>query len=76
MGCDRASSNFVPNVLDEFERGVEPMLLVGTLLLVHGDDVEEVRQWAAGDPYNSAGLFETVTVAPLNYYAVDPRAHM
>ena len=49
---------------------------VGTLLLVHGDDVEEVRQWAAGDPYNSAGLFETVTVAPLNYYAVDPRAHM
>ena len=44
---------------------------VGTLLVVNGDDVDEVRDWAATDPYAAAGLFEGVTVAPLNSYSVD-----
>ena len=49
---------------------------VGTLLFVNGDGVDEVKEWAASDPYNAAGLFDEVTVAPLSYYAVDPRARM
>jgi len=44
---------------------------VGSLLVVNGDDLAEVRDWAATDPYKHAGLFASVTVAPLNMYAVD-----
>lgn len=44
---------------------------VGSLLIVNGDDLAEVRDWAATDPYNEAGLFESVTIAPLNSYGVD-----
>lgn len=44
---------------------------VGTLLIVNGDELAEVRQWAASDPYAKAGLFESVTVAPLTSYAID-----
>lgn len=44
---------------------------VGTLLLVNGDDLDEVRDWVATDPYNRAGLFTSTTVAPLTTYHVD-----
>ena len=49
--------------------GVGPR--VGTLLVVGGDELEEVRGWATSDPYNGAGLFESVTVAPLMTYDVE-----
>eukprot|EP00325_Prymnesiales_sp_UTEX-LB-985_P004478 CAMPEP_0174698146 /NCGR_PEP_ID=MMETSP1094-20130205/3803_1 /TAXON_ID=156173 /ORGANISM="Chrysochromulina brevifilum, Strain UTEX LB 985" /LENGTH=373 /DNA_ID=CAMNT_0015895257 /DNA_START=107 /DNA_END=1228 /DNA_ORIENTATION=+ len=49
--------------------GVGPR--VGTLLIVNGDGLAEVRDWADEDPYNKAGLFESVTVAPLASYAID-----
>ena len=43
---------------------------VGTLLFVNGDELEEVRRWASEDPYNQAGLFESVLVAPVTQYAL------
>ena len=44
---------------------------VGTLLLVNGDDLAEVEDWAKSDPYNGAGLFASVTVAPLNEFSLE-----
>lgn len=43
---------------------------VGTLLFVNGDGLDEVRRWATEDPYNQAGLFESVLVAPVTQYAL------
>ena len=43
---------------------------VGTLLFVNGDELDEVRRWASEDPYNQAGLFESVLVAPVTQYAL------
>ena len=43
---------------------------VGTLLVVNGDELGEVQAWAAEDPYNQAGLFASVLVAPLTQYAL------
>ena len=43
---------------------------VGTLLIVNGDDLNEVEDWTKADPYAAAGLFDKVVVAPLNTYAV------
>jgi hypothetical protein len=42
---------------------------VGTLLMVNGDDLDDVTTWAAADPYATAGLFDSVLVAPLASYA-------
>lgn len=39
---------------------------VGSMLIVWGDDLEEVRNWTNKDPYHIAGLFASVTVAPLH----------
>ena len=77
---------------------------VGSLLIVNGDDLDEVQSpashsllydgtpwhsgltcaspatrwqvhdWAAADPYKKAGLFESVTVAPLNEFAIEELA--
>jgi uncharacterized protein YciI len=44
---------------------------VGSLLIVSGDELGEVRGWAAADPYAAAGIFETVTIAPLSTYHVE-----
>ena len=44
---------------------------VGSLLVVNGDDLDEVKDWANTDPYNTAGLFASVSVAPLNKYSID-----
>ena len=44
---------------------------MGTLLVVNGDELDEVKRWAETDPYKRAGLFESVLVAPLTEYAVD-----
>jgi len=43
---------------------------VGTLLVVNGEDLHEVRQWAAEDPYTQAGLFARVNIAPMLEYNV------
>jgi uncharacterized protein YciI len=58
------------------DEGVDGMALgagerVGTLLLVGGDDLDEVQNWARSDPYAGAGLFSSVTVAPLHTYDVN-----
>ncbi|KAI0557862.1 YCII-related protein [Gracilaria domingensis] len=37
----------------------------GTLIVCSGEDVDEVRRWAATDPYNQASLFQSVTVLAL-----------
>lgn len=44
---------------------------VGSLLIVNGDELDEVKDWVQTDPYALAGLFGSVTVAPLNEYAID-----
>ena len=38
--------------------------MIGSLLIMDFADKAEVESFAAGDPYNQAGLFETVTVVP------------
>jgi len=43
---------------------------VGTMLIVRGDGVDEVRQWVQSDPYATNGLFEQVVVAPIVRYNV------
>ena len=43
---------------------------VGSLLIVSGDALEQMREWAMVDPYKVAGLFASVTVAPLAQYYV------
>jgi len=35
----------------------------GSLLVVAGEDLEEVRDWAASDPYAHAGVFGDTTIA-------------
>lgn len=35
---------------------------VGSLLIVEGESREEVERWVEDDPYNRAGLFESVGV--------------
>ncbi len=49
---------------------------VGTLLVVNGDELGEVQAWAAEDPYNQAGLFASVLVAPLTQYALSAAGGM
>lgn len=34
----------------------------GSLLIVEGDSLDEVRAWAAGDPYAQAGVFGSVEI--------------
>ncbi len=36
--------------------------MCGSLLILQADDLEAAQEWAAGDPYGKAGLFESVTV--------------
>jgi len=38
---------------------------VGSLLIMNFDDLAAARAFAAGDPYNEAGLFESVAVRPI-----------
>lgn len=34
----------------------------GSLLVIESDDLNAARDWAAGDPYQAAGLFASVEV--------------
>ena len=38
----------------------------GTLIIIEAENLEAAESVAANDPYNKAGLFETVTVTALN----------
>ena len=38
--------------------------MIGSLLIFEVPDRKEVEDFAAGDPYAKAGLFQSVTIAP------------
>lgn len=38
--------------------------MTGSLLIVEGETLEDVRAWQATDPYQKAGLFERVEIRP------------
>jgi uncharacterized protein YciI len=37
---------------------------VGSLLIMEFEDLDQARAFADNDPYNKAGLFESVTIRP------------
>lgn len=37
---------------------------MGSLLIIEADNLEAARQWTSGDPYNKAGVFQSVEVRP------------
>lgn len=37
---------------------------MGSLLIIEAKDLAAAREWAAGDPYNKAGVFQSVEVRP------------
>lgn len=39
-------------------------IMVGSLLIMEFDSLEEARDFAAGDPYAKAGLFQSVEIRP------------
>lgn len=41
--------------------GAQP---TGSVLIMDFDDADAAAEFAAGDPYNKAGVFETVTIKP------------
>lgn len=43
----------------------------GSFLMVEGDSLDEVKAWAAGDPFAKAGLFESVEIRPWRYVLGD-----
>ncbi|ADO43758.1 YciI family protein [Ketogulonicigenium vulgare] len=36
--------------------------MVGSLIVIEADSLQAAKDWAAGDPYGKAGLFEQVTI--------------
>ncbi|MCD1625010.1 YciI family protein [Seohaeicola saemankumensis] len=38
--------------------------MIGSLLILEVADMEQAMQWAAGDPYSKAGLFQGVELIP------------
>ncbi len=36
--------------------------MCGSLVIIESEGLETAEDWAAGDPYKAAGLFESVTV--------------
>jgi uncharacterized protein YciI len=47
---------FGPILTDD---GVSP---IGSLLIMNFDNIGQAREWAAGDPYAKAGLFESTEI--------------
>ncbi len=41
---------------------IEDGAMCGSLLIVEADNLTQVKDWAAGDPYKAAGLFASVEV--------------
>ena len=59
------------NYLDSFKiRYAGPFMsdtteeMIGSLIVLDANSLEEAKQFAANDPYNQAGLFETVEIKP------------
>lgn len=40
--------------------------MCGSLVVVEADSLQAAQDWAAGDPYGAAGLFDSVTVTQWN----------
>ena len=40
--------------------------MCGSLIILDVADIAEAEEWAAGDPYGKAGLFESVELLPWN----------
>jgi len=40
--------------------------MCGSLIILEADDISQVQEFANGDPYKNAGLFESVTIKPWN----------
>tara|TARA_A100001011_G_scaffold371434_1_gene428750 strand:+ start:956 stop:1120 length:165 start_codon:yes stop_codon:yes gene_type:complete len=38
--------------------------MIGSLIVLDANSLEEAKQFAANDPYSQAGLFETVEIKP------------
>jgi hypothetical protein len=65
-----------PAHLDHLKANAERMLAVGpllsddgerpvgSLLIMEFEDLDQARAFADNDPYNKAGLFESVTIRP------------
>lgn len=41
--------------------------MIGSLIVVQSGDLQAVRDWAAGDPYAKAGLFESVSITSFKH---------
>jgi uncharacterized protein YciI len=47
-------------------------LMVGSVLIIEAESVEEIRQIADSDPYALAGLFKKVTIRPFRQVIPGP----
>ena len=41
--------------------------MVGSLLIMEGASLEEIKAWSASDPYVKAGLFQGVDINQMNW---------
>lgn len=41
--------------------------MIGTLLIVEADGIEDVRRFVEGDPYNAAGVYASVEIRPFHW---------
>ncbi len=46
--------------------------MVGSLLIVEAEDLQAAKDFAAGDPYGKAGLFESVRIHPWRWTVGNP----
>ena len=42
----------------------DQQMMIGSLILLECDDKEAAEAFASNDPYNTAGLFESVEISP------------
>ena len=38
--------------------------MIGSMLVIEAESLQEARNWAAGDPYKKADLFASVDIRP------------
>lgn len=41
--------------------------MIGSLVILETETLDAAKEWAAGDPYAKAGLFENVEIHPWNW---------
>ncbi len=54
--------------------GEDGKSMVGSLIVVEAESLEEVEAWAKNDPYREAGVFESVDIRPWNWAIGAPKA--